>query len=90
MFNNETGLYEEAPWMEQGVWLQHEDGRMWIVPPVGAVAEIEGPDDPILDILNSACRYHGYVPSGYIESLGLMQVPDVLKRFNEVDGYYHA
>jgi len=51
----------------------------------------------VIDVLNAICRHHDsrlnpclWESDRFWASLGFMRVPDVLKRFNEVDGFYHA
>jgi hypothetical protein len=48
-------------------------------------------------VLNEICRRHDssvnpslWESDDFWARLGLVRVPDCLKRFNEVDGFYHA
>lgn len=94
MYNNETGLYEEEPWMEEGTWVEDDEQRLYIIPLRHVTTEIEGPDGETLDALNAWCREHGDFASeegsDALERMGLTVVGEALKRFNECDGYYHA
>ena len=51
MFNNETGLHENDPWLWEGQWIEDEQGFLYIIPAKGAVAELEGPDNSTCDRL---------------------------------------
>lgn len=54
LYNNETSMYEDAPWLTYGLWLEQDsDSKMfdensqhlWIIPnDEEGNAEIEGPD----------------------------------------------
>jgi hypothetical protein len=95
LFNNDTGRYEPAEWLEKGIWVVHPDGDWWIIP--DGVAEIEGPDTPMIDKLNALCRQYDpngenvhLIPVEEFTKLGLYKIPDTLKRFDVQDGYYHA
>ncbi len=51
----------------------------------------------VIDVLNEICRRHDsrvnpslWESDDFWASLGLLRVPDCLKRFNEADGFYHA
>ncbi len=51
----------------------------------------------VIDVLNEICRQHDsrlnpclWESDEFWASLGFVRVPDFLKRFNEVDGFYHA
>jgi hypothetical protein len=102
-YDNETELYSPDETIENGLWLETDDA-MWIVPTRDG-GEIEGCDDIrfkdtdtcfdgryITDVLNEWCRNSetGMPTREQVESVGLRIVPDVLKRFNPQDGYYHA
>jgi hypothetical protein len=70
------------------------------------ISEIEGPDHVrftdgphkgryVIDVLNELCRRHEDDPDprNWIEDwegLGFLVVGECLKRFNAIDGYYHA
>jgi hypothetical protein len=77
-------------WMMDADWFDDADGMLFIVPRPEVVGEIDGPDGPLLDAMNAACRDHDEITDQDCERLGLVRVDDVLKRFNPVDGYYHA
>ena len=87
-FNNETGLYEDVEWLSNGQWLEDEEGFLYIVPK--GVAEIEGPDNAMLDSITVAQMNTGEVLDSDIDRLGLVEIPEHLKRFSEADGYFHA
>lgn len=76
---------DEDAEMMAALWYEHDDGRLWIIGP----DEIEGPDDGYGESLASACR-HGYDLDGVATSLRLTRVPDALKRWGPMDGYYSA
>ena len=90
MYDNETGQHLFCDWLMDADWFDDANGILFIVPRPDVVAEIEGPDGPLLDAMNAACRDHGEITDEDCERLGLLRVDDVLKRFNPVDGYYHA
>lgn len=91
LYDNETQKYLLADWLEQGMWFEDENSNLYIVPTPSSNAEIEGPDGPIIEVLNLICRENGgivAVEDG--ERLGLFYVPDFLKRFDPHTGLYHA
>jgi hypothetical protein len=90
MYDNETGRWLFCDWLMNADWFDDQNGFLFIVPRPEIVAEIEGPDGPLLDAMNAACRDHNELTDQDCERLGLLRVDDVLKRFNPVDGYYHA
>lgn len=87
MFNNETGLYEHCDWLEDGDWFEDEQGLLYIVP---TNAECEGPANDTMDKIIALCKDHGRLTDEDCETLNLTRIPNVLKRFNPEDGYYHA
>ena len=90
-YNNETQQYLDVPGFESGHWYTSE-GILYIVP--NAEAEIEGPDDNILERLNTiyreAASFEDVNPYDVASELGLEVIPDPLKRFDPEIGYYHA
>lgn len=90
MFDNETGRYLFADWLMAADWFDDQDGFLYIVPRPEVVAENEGPDGPLIDAMNAACRDHAELTDEDCRRLGLTRVDEVLKRFNPIDGYYHA
>jgi hypothetical protein len=90
MFNNETRQYDYCNWIMDADWFDDAQGFLFIVPQKDVVAEIEGPDGPILDAMNAACQDHGEITEEDCTRLGLTRVSDILKRFSPEDGYYHA
>lgn len=90
LFNNETGLYEAADWLENADWFEDEEDNLYVVPLPGVVAECEGPDNRHMDAINAICRTRGRLSDADCERLGLTRIPDILKRFSPQDGYYHA
>jgi hypothetical protein len=77
-----------------GLWVEDETRNMWIIPDAvnsGGMG-IEGPDIPqIIDKLYQIRSDNGgIVERRDVEKLGLFVVDDCLKRYNEIDGYYHA
>jgi hypothetical protein len=95
MFNNETGLYDNVPWLEHGLWCEDANGTLYIIPnDRHGHAEIHGPGDDTEDALNALCRTatnaEGFPDPAQVEALGLTIIPDALKRFGPEDGYYHA
>ena len=91
-YDNENGCYVEAPWLDEGDWYVDEEGMLYIIPQAGAVAEIEGPDNDMIDQLNAMCRESDPdLPDiDEVEGLGLTYVPDHLHRLDPDRGYYHA
>lgn len=88
---NVTRLYVEAPWLMEGQWFEDGEGFLYIVPALDAVAEVEGPDNALLDRLNwLARRYPDAIPTAETERLSLREVPYVLRRWTPLDGFYHA
>jgi hypothetical protein len=90
VYDNETGRWLYCEWLMDADWFDDAEGFLFIVPRPEIVAEIEGPDGPLLDAMNAACRDHAELTDGDCERLDLLRVNGVLKRFNPVDGYYHA
>ena len=119
LFNNDTSLYEPAPEIENGLWLEQdrdsdlfdESGPFLFIitdESDGTISENEGPDHVkyasglhagryVIDVLNEICRRHDarlnpclWESDEFWASLGFVRMPDVLKRFNDMDGYYHA
>jgi len=89
MYDNETRLFLFDQEDFDSQWFDDGEGLTYIIG--GPNSEIEGPDNKILDALNAACRENaGHVPEEVADALGLTPVGDGLKRWNEVDGYYHA
>jgi len=90
----------EDPDVMNGLWLESEDRSLFIIPADDLTDhdEVIGPEDTeqneaILDALmklwiefTAACD----IPADRYEALGLTKVDDCLKRWNAVDGYYHA
>ena len=100
LYDNESQKYLEEPCKEKGHWyVSDENGMLYIVPndKYGS-AEIDGPDDDILDALNAAYReadtngtdFDRIDAEAIAQRLGLSVIPDVLKRFDSESGYYHA
>ncbi len=90
MFNNDTRQHEYCDWLMDADWFDDVDGLLFIVPRCDAVAEIEGPDGPVLDSMNAVCRDHDEITDGDCIRLGLTRICDALKRFSTENGYYHA
>lgn len=90
MYDNETGLFLFADYLLEADWFVDRSGFLFIVPRPEVVAEIEGPDGLLLDAMNAACRDHNELTDDDCDKLGLIRVAEILKRFNPVDGYYHA
>lgn len=91
MYDDELGYCVNVSWLMNGHWLVNEDDILWIVPQSNEVAEIDGPDGVTMNVLNAACREHnGVVPGWVVASLGLHEIPEVLRRFDPVIGYFHA
>ena len=74
-----------------GLWLVSDTGNLYILPLNGD--EVIGPDDQTADSLMRLWQDldtpHD-IPEEKYEALGLTRVADTLKRWNPVDGYYHA
>ena len=90
-FDNRTGKYVQDNAFDDGLWLEHGDGRFWIIPT--CYDTIDGPEDAVFDALNVLARQYPDltdIPKGELDRLGLTVIPASLKRFTEEDGYYHA
>lgn len=90
LYDNETGKYLYQEHLDKGDWFEDEEGFLYIIPRPDVVAEIDGPDNAIMVELNRLCREHGGVSDEDAERLGFTRVDDVLKRFSDEDGFYHA
>ena len=90
LWDNETGQFLEDECLWEGDWFEDGEGCLYIVPLPGVVAETEGLDGEILDEINRRCRDHDQLTDADVEELGLVRIPDVLKRWTPEDGYYHA
>lgn len=80
MYDNETRRFVFCDWLLNADWFDDRDGFMYMVPSPEVVAEIDGPDGPLLDAMNAACRDHKELTTEDCERLGLLGVDDVLKR----------
>lgn len=90
-YDNATGKYLPSPDWENGQWLVHEDGRLYILPLNGD--EVEGPDDNLGDqIMRVWIDFIGEeaLSERQAEALGLTIVDAALKRFDPSIGYYSA
>jgi hypothetical protein len=101
----EHGLWLESS-DESGLFAPADARNLWIIPnETTGIAEIEGPDHVqyadgphtgryVIDVLNEISRRHKAPdPRNWDENweaLGFLVVDDCLKRFNVIDGYYHA
>ena len=90
MFDNRTGVFLFADYLMAADWFEDTNGFLFIVPRPQVVAEIDGPDGPLMDAMNAACSGHSELTDKDCEKLELTRVDDVLKRFHPLDGYYHA
>ena len=90
LYNNESGSYEDVDWLGQGDWFDDREGFLYIVPMSNVVSDCEGPDNETMDAINAACRDHDRLTDADVERLGLIRIPDGLKRFDSQSGYYHA
>jgi hypothetical protein len=87
-YDNETEKYIFNPALLKGDWFEDNDGFLYIIPTDDG--EIDGPDTCIMDALNKLCRENGKVTDRDAECLELTRVDEVLKRFSEEEGFYHA
>jgi hypothetical protein len=90
MFDNALGMYVDVPWLRDGVWYEDSAGALYIVPGAGVIADCEGPDNAMMDAIISAEEGEGELRAETLKHLGLIVIPDVLKRFDPEYGYYHA
>ena len=103
VYGNETGLWDYEGWeMADGCqWLVTPDGELYIIPPDDVTAEIDGPDTPLLSVLNTlvsrpemrggwAVEESGWITDAALEKFHLSNVSCRLRRFNEIDGLYCA
>jgi hypothetical protein len=89
-YDNEAGVYMDNPTIIQDwQWITDEAGNLYLVPPPGTVAEIEG-DGPAGGIIAHLARVHGRIPQSILQMLSLYNVPPPLRRFTPEDGYYVA
>jgi hypothetical protein len=93
----EDSAYIDAVFEAQ--WFEDEDGDLLIPDPWDAEWLVDtGISPEILDKLNKWYREHydperdrdPLVPKEVLDELSLRKVDHVLKRYNEVDGFYHA
>ena len=61
MYDNETGRFLYCEWLMDADWFEDQHGLLFIVPRPDVTAEIEGPDGPLLDAMNAACRDHNEI-----------------------------
>lgn len=90
-YDNDAGVFLEADGYESGHWYLNEDGVLYIVP--NGEAEIEGPDDVVLEALNTVYREQPFGdidPNVVAEKLSLDVVLDIFKRFSPDVGYFNA
>jgi hypothetical protein len=73
-----------------GHWFVGEGGPLYIIPLRGVIADSVGPDDMVEDELDRLIEAEDEVAAEDVERLGLRPIPACLKRFDQVDGYYHA
>jgi hypothetical protein len=90
LYDNEAGCYVECDWLDEADWYADEQGTLYMIPQAGVVAEIEGPDGPVIDELNRLCREQGMPTAEQCEALGLIPIYNHQKRFHPVDGYYYG
>ena len=90
MFDNALGYYVDVSWLREGVWYEDGAGALYIVPPVGVVADCEGPDNAVMDAIIQACHDEGELTTATLRDLGLVVIPAGMKRFDPEYGYYHA
>jgi hypothetical protein len=92
-YDNETREFVEEEHLsaDDALWLTDDEHNLYILPRLDVTAENEGPDGPIMDELNRIMRDDYRMPTEEeYEALGLHYISPMLRRFNEVDGYYHA
>lgn len=81
---------------DEALWLVNDPERdttprLYIIPPPEVIAEIlGGPEDGILDQLNTLCRDHGMPTKEEYTALGLLYVQPTFRRFFPGDGFYVA
>lgn len=92
MFNNETGLFDFWKDDFDSQWFEDDDGFLYIIGGPGRDDLALGPDNETSDRILGTLRASGSnrLSKDEITSLGLLEIPDVLKRFNPLDGFYHA
>lgn len=85
---------EEIQCYLKGLWVEDEEGNLYIVPCDGSLPEI-GPDNDtmglLLEFLNVWEKTPDEVDEDLLVDLGkLKRIPVALRRYNSTDGYYHA
>lgn len=99
LYDNESRKYLEEPCKQHGHWYVADDGQLYIVPDDQyGIAEIDGPDDAVLDALNATYReadanktdFNSIDTAAIAQRLGLSVIYDWQKRFDEESGYYHV
>jgi len=90
LFDNETRKYLPLDDLINGEWFEDEDGYFYIIPQKGIVCESVGPDNETEDELNRLMEANGEITAEDCDRLGLTRIGEMLKRFDEEDGYYHA
>ena len=89
-YNNRTGEYVSEKCYDEGDWFEDTEGFLYIVP-VGDDAETIGPDNKTEDWLNEHYREYSEEPTeDELADHGLVTIHAVFRRFNSIDGYYHA
>ena len=92
-FDNERGIHIDVEGYQDGHWYLSEDTNALYIVPI-ADAEIEGPDDEVLEQLNAVYRdaasFDEVCPQKVAASLGLQVILPAFKRFSESAGYYYA
>ena len=92
MYNNDTGLWEQDEALDEGHWfMDGPGGYLYIIPQQGVIAESFGPDNQTLDALNCLIEEKGndYTEED-LERIGVLEVGQILHRFDPQDGYYTA
>lgn len=89
-YDNAAGQCVRSSNLDNGHWYQDGEGNLYIVPDNG---EIEGPDNDVLEKLNSAYRVRSFYDVNEDEmarNLGLEVVYSWQQRFDPVKGYFAA
>ena len=90
LFDNESRKYLPLDDLVNGEWFEDAHGYLYIIPQKGTTCDSEGPDNETEYALNRLMEENGEITEGDCERLKVTKIGEMLKRFDEEDGYYHA
>ena len=86
-YDNETQQHIYFRELMDGEWFEDEEGLLYILPVAGTIISDEGPDNATMDVLRAAWPP---IRQAILDDRGLVRIPSAIRRFNPIDGYYHA